>query len=43
MRCGNGSSRTQHPVELLGDDWLEYGDWGIEAPPARAPSGTTPG
>ncbi len=43
MRCGNGSSRTQHPVELLGDDWLECGDWGIEAPSAKAPSGTTPG
>lgn len=21
--CGNGSERTQHPVELFGDDWLE--------------------
>lgn len=31
LGCGNGSDRTQHPVELLGDDWLEYGDWGIEA------------
>jgi len=30
MGCGNGSDRTQHPSELLGDDWLEYGDWGIE-------------
>lgn len=30
MRCGNGQSRTQHPAELLGDDWLEQGDWGIE-------------
>ncbi|MBZ5791173.1 DUF3079 domain-containing protein [Burkholderia contaminans] len=30
MRCGNGSSRTQHPSELLGDDWYRYGDWGIE-------------
>ncbi|MFS8978487.1 DUF3079 domain-containing protein [Cupriavidus necator] len=26
MGCGNGSSRTQHPIELLGDDWLEFGD-----------------
>lgn len=31
LSCGNGSSRTQHPIELLGDDWLEYGDWGFEA------------
>lgn len=22
MRCGNGSERTQHPVELWGEDWL---------------------
>ena len=21
--CGNGSERTQHPVELFGDDWLD--------------------
>lgn len=32
MRCGNGSSRTQHPAETLGDDWYRYGDWGIEVP-----------
>jgi len=24
--CGNGSVRTQHPVELFGEDWL---DWAI--------------
>jgi hypothetical protein len=30
MRCGNGSDRTQHPVELLGDDWYEHGDWGLD-------------
>lgn len=30
LGCGNGSSRTQHPVELLGDDWYLYGDWGLE-------------
>lgn len=23
LACGNGSERTQHPVELFGDDWLE--------------------
>jgi hypothetical protein len=23
MRCGNGSERTQHPIELLGPDWRE--------------------
>ncbi|RKF31352.1 DUF3079 domain-containing protein [Paraburkholderia fungorum] len=24
MSCGNGNVRTQHPVELLGEDWLEW-------------------
>ncbi|MGE5339506.1 MAG: DUF3079 domain-containing protein [Gemmatimonadota bacterium] len=37
MMCGNGSERTQHPVELFGEDWME---WGAEAaatePPAEA-------
>ncbi|RUP27422.1 MAG: DUF3079 domain-containing protein [Curvibacter sp.] len=25
MLCGNGSERTQHPVELFGDDWMTFG------------------
>jgi hypothetical protein len=25
MACGNGSDRTQHPVELFGDDWNTFG------------------
>lgn len=25
MMCGNGSERTQHPVELFGEDWMEWG------------------
>ncbi|HUA60029.1 MAG TPA: DUF3079 domain-containing protein [Verrucomicrobiae bacterium] len=24
MRCGNGTIRALHPVELMGDDWLEW-------------------
>lgn len=24
MRCGNGSIRAPHPVELFGDDWHEW-------------------
>lgn len=30
LRCGNGSGRTQHPAELLGDDWYEHGDWNLD-------------
>ena len=33
LGCGNGSGRTQHPMELLGEDWYEWGDWGIVASP----------
>ncbi|MGZ5786273.1 MAG: DUF3079 domain-containing protein [Ramlibacter sp.] len=25
MACGNGSDRTQHPVELFGEDWAVEG------------------
>lgn len=28
LACGNGSERTQHPSELFGADWLE---WGIDS------------
>jgi hypothetical protein len=24
LACGNGSERTPHPVELFGDDWVEW-------------------
>jgi hypothetical protein len=24
LRCGNGTIRTQHPIELFGDDWLKW-------------------
>jgi hypothetical protein len=24
--CGNGTVRTQHPIELFGDDWLEWAE-----------------
>jgi Protein of unknown function (DUF3079) len=26
LRCGNGTIRTQHPVELFGEDWLEWAE-----------------
>jgi hypothetical protein len=25
LACGNGSERTQHPMELFGDDWVMFG------------------
>lgn len=30
MACGNGSGRTMHPAETLGDDWYTVGDWGFD-------------
>jgi len=24
LACGNGTIRTMHPVELFGEDWLEW-------------------
>ena len=30
--CGNGTVATQHPSELFGDDWM---DWGLDAKPAE--------
>ncbi|MGE8613337.1 MAG: DUF3079 domain-containing protein [Achromobacter veterisilvae] len=30
LACGNGSGRTMHPAELLGDDWYTVGDWGFD-------------
>jgi hypothetical protein len=27
LMCGNGSGRTEHPIESLGDDWYLWGDW----------------
>jgi len=37
MRCGNGSDRTAHPVELFGQGWETWGgsaDALIDAAPA---------
>ena len=28
LSCGNGSERALHPVELFGEDWL---DWGLDS------------
>ena len=34
MICGNGSDRTQHPVELFGEDWNTFGLNAQDAQPA---------
>lgn len=33
LMCGNGTVATQHPSELFGDDWME---WGLNAEKATA-------
>lgn len=35
LSCGNGSSRTQHPVEWFGEDWF---DWGQDAAEPAEPA-----
>ena len=38
MRCGNGSDRTPHPMELFGERWREWGaqtDHGTKVEPVR--------
>ncbi|WP_298214646.1 DUF3079 domain-containing protein [Acidovorax sp.] len=39
MRCGNGSDRTQHPAELFGDDWDQ---WGLESQEEEGASAVHP-
>lgn len=42
LACGNGSERTQHPAELFGEDWHEWGGEAAEpgAEPADQPAAT---
>ena len=40
LGCGNGSGRTLHPAEMLGEDWYTWGDWGIAGDAAADPSNT---
>lgn len=35
MRCGNGTERAQHPLELFGEDWESFG---LDAQAAHADS-----
>lgn len=36
LACGNGSSRTLHPMEVFGDDWMEMGSDADEGQAATA-------
>lgn len=38
LGCGNGSGRTMHPAEMLGEDWYLYGDWGLEVEAETPPA-----
>jgi hypothetical protein len=34
MRCGNGTERAQHPIELWGEDWMSVGQEATSSAPA---------
>jgi hypothetical protein len=40
LACGNGTIRTPHPLELLGEDWLESerAHWADGTEPSEAVS-----
>lgn len=38
LRCGNGSDRTQHPIELFGEDWAELEADGADSTEATPPA-----
>jgi hypothetical protein len=42
LACGNGTIRTPHPIELFGDDWLEWSE-AREAPVGHEPAAASPG
>ena len=35
MRCGNGTDRAQHPIELWGEDWTSVGSEEAEGGPTQ--------
>jgi DUF3079 family protein len=37
LACGNGTIRTPHPVELFGDDWVEWSETLDAAAPVLGP------
>ena len=42
--CGNGSERTQHPAELFGEEWANWGLDPVAEDPAqnRGPAANQP-
>jgi hypothetical protein len=42
MRCGNGTERGQHPVELWGEDWMRIGHDESQEEPQDAPQDPGP-
>lgn len=40
LACGNGSDRTQHPVEIFGEDWMEWAPGVVPEPAAATPDTT---
>ena len=40
MRCGNGTDRAQHPIELWGEDWTSIGCEAPQAQPTDPPEGS---
>jgi hypothetical protein len=35
LACGNGTIRAPHPIELFGDDWLEWSERPNQLPSAN--------
>jgi hypothetical protein len=41
LACGNGSERTQHPMELFGENWANEGLDPYSGEAAQLPGGLT--
>lgn len=43
LACGNGSDRTQHPIEIFGSDWMKWGLGSGDNLPDATPGKSGPG
>jgi hypothetical protein len=43
LMCGNGADRTQHPAELFGEDWQDWGPGKQQDAAADSAPDDTPG